>query len=126
MSRVLITTDAIGLAAFTIVGTDIARTAGFDLGPAFILGVISGIAGGIIRDVLAGNRISIFSGEVYALAAAAGSIVFLLTENLGEWVPFIAGVLVTLAIRLGAVAFGWQVPTLHDKNPTSQSGDMPH
>jgi uncharacterized membrane protein YeiH len=112
MGRVFIFTDGIGLAAFTIVGTDIARDAGFPAGPAVVLGVISGIGGGIIRDVLAGKRISIFDGEVYALAAVAGSVAFILAESFGEWVPFIVGVSITLVIRLGAVALGWQVPTL--------------
>lgn len=112
MGRVFIFTDAVGLAAFTIVGTDIALDAGFSAGPAVVLGVISGIAGGIIRDLLAGNRISIFDGEVYALAAVAGSVAFLLTQSFGDWVPFLVGVSVTLIIRLGAVTLGWQVPTL--------------
>ena len=112
MGRVFIFTDAIGLAAFTIVGTDIARDARFPAGPAVVLGVISAIGGGIIRDVLAGKRISIFDGEVYALAAVAGSVAFILTESFGDWIPFLIGVSVTLVIRLGAVALGWQVPTL--------------
>ncbi len=120
MGRVFIFTDAIGLAAFTIVGTDIARDAGFPAGPAVVLGVISGIGGGIIRDVLAGKRISIFDGEVYALAAVAGSIAFILTQSFGEWIPFLVGVAVTLTIRLGAVALGWQVPTLPTNSPHSR------
>ncbi len=121
MGRVFIFTDAIGLAAFTIVGTDIARDAGFPPGPAVVLGVISGIGGGIIRDVLAGKRISIFDGEVYALAAVVGSVAFLLTQSFGEWVPFLVGVSVTLVIRLGAVALGWQVPTLPSAQPQTPS-----
>lgn len=112
MSRAFTVTDAIGLAAFTVVGTDVARDAGFEAGPALVLGVISGVAGGIIRDLLAGQRIAIFTGEVYALAAAAGALGFLLTASIGEWVPFIVGVGITLTIRLGAVALGWRVPTL--------------
>lgn len=112
MGRVFTVTDAIGLAAFTVVGTDAARDAGFDFGPALVLGVISGVAGGIIRDLLAGQRIAIFTGEVYALAAAAGSLGFLLTTSFGGWVPFIVGVAITLTIRLGAVALDWRVPTL--------------
>lgn len=111
-------TDAIGLAAFTVVGTDIARNAGFGLGPSLVLGVLSGIGGGIIRDLIAGRRISVFfTGEVYALAAALGSVAFLVTENLGEWIPFIVGIAVTLVVRLGAIALGWRVPTL----PTSEA-----
>ena len=117
MGRIFVFTDAIGLASFTIVGTDIARDAGFSVGPAVVLGVISGVGGGIIRDVLAGKRISVFDGEVYALAAAAGSVAFLLTQSFSEWVPFLVGVAVVLIIRLGAVLTGWQVPTLATPTP---------
>ena len=111
-------TDAVGLAAFTVVGTDVATSAGFGFGPALVLGVLSGIGGGIIRDLIAGRRISVFfTGEVYALAAALGSAAFLLTAGLGSWTPFIVGIAVTLVVRLGAMALGWRVPTL----PTSEA-----
>lgn len=106
-------TDAVGLATFTVVGTDIALDAGFGAGPAVVLGVLSGIGGGIIRDVLADRRIAVFfTGEVYALAALAGSITFVLVREVDVLAAFIAGTAVTLLIRLGAVAFGWRVPTL--------------
>lgn len=117
MGRVFTLTDAIGLAAFTIVGTDIAIDAGFEAGPAVVLGVLSGVGGGVIRDLLAGRSIAIFTGEVYALAAAGGSIGFLLTSSLGGWVPFIVGLSLTLIIRLGAVALGWRVPALPEGGP---------
>jgi uncharacterized membrane protein YeiH len=105
-------TDAIGLAAFTIVGTDAALDADYSWGPAVVLGVISGIGGGVIRDVIVGRRIAIFTGEVYALAAGVGAVLFVITAGLGSWVPFMAGVAIILIIRLGAIAFGWRVPTL--------------
>jgi uncharacterized membrane protein YeiH len=105
------------LATFTIVGTDIALAAGFASAPAVVLGVISGIGGGIIRDVIAGRRIEIFTGEVYALAAAAGSIAFVLTRSFGGWVSLLLGLALTLTIRLGAIALGWRVPTLAISNP---------
>ena len=105
-------TDAIGLAAFTVTGTDIAIDVGFASGPAVVLGVVSGIGGGVIRDVLAGRRIAIFTGEVYALAALAGAVVFLLTVPLGTWAAYAGGMSVVLVVRLGAVALGWRVPTL--------------
>ena len=118
MRHVFTVTDAVGLAAFTVVGTDVARSAGFGVGPALILGVLSGIGGGIIRDLIAGRRISVFfTGEVYALAAALGSAAFLATSGLGAWTPFVVGIAVTLVVRLGAMALGWRVPTL----PTSEA-----
>lgn len=113
-------TDAIGLATFTIVGTDVALAAGFASAPAVVLGVISGIGGGIIRDVIAGRRIEIFTGEVYALAAAAGSIAFVLTRSFGGWVSLLLGLALTLTIRLGAIALGWRVPTLAISDPPAR------
>ncbi|MFM8515469.1 MAG: trimeric intracellular cation channel family protein [Actinomycetota bacterium] len=118
MRHVFTVTDAVGLAAFTVVGTDVARSAGFGVGPALILGVLSGIGGGVIRDLIAGRRISVFfTGEVYALAAALGSAAFLATSGLGAWTPFVVGIAVTLVVRLGAMALGWRVPTLPTSEP---------
>ena len=119
MARLFTLSDAVGLAAFTVVGTDIALDGGFAAGPAVILGVVSGVGGGVIRDVLAGRRIAIFTGEVYALAALAGSLTFLAARGIGPLAPFLLGVAVVLVIRLGAVALGWRVPTL-------PSDDSPH
>lgn len=118
MARLFTLTDAVGLAAFTVVGTDIALDGGFAAGPSVVLGVISGVGGGVIRDVLAGRRIAVFTGEVYALAALAGSLTFLATRGLGPIAPFLLGVAVVLLIRLGAVALGWRVPTL----PSDEQG----
>lgn len=112
MVHVFSATDAVGLATFTVVGTDLAIKAGFTAGPAVVLGVISGIGGGVSRDVIAGRRVAIFTGEVYALAAAAGAIAFVITQPLPKWVPVVLGLTVTLTIRLGAIALGWRVPTL--------------
>lgn len=113
MGWVFTITDAIGLATFTVVGTDIAMDAGLGAGPAVVLGVLSGIGGGVIRDVLADRKVAVFfTGEVYALAALAGSIGFVLATQLGAVPALIVGLGITLTVRLGALAFGWRVPTL--------------
>jgi hypothetical protein len=113
MGRLFTLSDAVGLAAFTVTGTDIARRAGFGVGPTVVLGVLSGIGGGVLRDVLAGRRVQIFTGEIYALAAVAGSIAFLAVGAFAPaWVASLVGVALVLLVRLGAVALGWRVPTL--------------
>ena len=122
MGRLFTISDAIGLAAFTVTGTDIARTAGFGVGPAVVLGVISGIGGGVIRDVLAGRRVQIFTGEVYALASIAGSAVFLAVHAIAPaWIASLVGVAIVLVVRLGAVALGWRVPTLPGESTRADS-----
>jgi len=113
MGRLFTLSDAVGLAAFTITGTDIARQAGFGVGPTVVLGVLSGIGGGVLRDVLASRRVEIFTGEIYALAAVIGSVSFLALDAFAPaWVASLVGVSLVLLVRLGAVALGWRVPTL--------------
>ena len=113
MGRLFTLSDAVGLAAFTVTGTDIAHRAGFGVGPTVVLGVLSGIGGGVLRDILAGRRVQIFTGEIYAMAVLAGSIAFLAVGAFAPaWVASLVGVAIVLLVRLGAVALGWRVPTL--------------
>ena len=113
MGRLFTLSDAVGLAAFTVTGTDIARRAGFGIGPAVVLGVLSGIGGGVLRDVLAGRRVQIFTGEVYALASIVGAVGFLAVGAVAPaWLASLVGVALVLIVRLGAVTLGWRVPTL--------------
>ena len=128
MSRLFTLSDAAGLAAFSVAGTDIAHRAGFGVGPAVVLGVLSGVGGGVLRDVLAGRRIQIFTGEVYALAAIVGAVGFLAVDIVAPpWAATVVGVALVLVVRLGAVTLGWRVPTLPaepdtDATPPSRQG----
>jgi uncharacterized membrane protein YeiH len=106
--------DAAGLAAFTMLGTDIALAAGTSSAVAVILGVVTGVGGGIIRDVLAGDIPLVFSGEIYALAAVAGSIahVALVRSDLSPVVTWWLPVLLIFGLRLVAVRRRWSLPTI--------------
>lgn len=113
LDKAFLLTDALGLATFTVVGTDIALDAGFSAGPAVLLGVISGIGGGIVRDLLASRRVEVFSGgEVYGLAAIIAAVTFVLAQGLPGEAAAIIAVLVGLAVRLIAVTLGLRAPTL--------------
>jgi uncharacterized membrane protein YeiH len=105
--------DAAGLAAFTMLGTDVALAAGTSSAVAVILGVVTGVGGGIIRDALAGDIPLVFSGEIYALAAVAGSIVHvaLLRSDLSPVVTWWLPVLLVFGLRLVAVRRRWS-PTI--------------
>ena len=103
--------DAFGLALFTILGTAIGLKA--EVGPtnAVVLGVITGVAGGIIRDVLVGEIPLVFRREIYlyATAAVVGATGFVLLERwqtggaANRWIA----TSLTLALRL--VAMRWKV-----------------
>lgn len=105
--------DAIGLGLFAVVGTGKALEAG--LGPvgSVMLGVLTGVGGGIARDVLVAKIPSVLVvQEFYAVAAMSGASVMVAGILLGlPTAPMaVAGALVCIALRLMAIRRGWKVP----------------
>jgi uncharacterized membrane protein YeiH len=108
LTNVIIFFDALGLGVFTAVGTDIALaqpvTSTF---MAVTIGVISGIGGGIVRDILAQGIPLIFRKEVYATASIIGAIILVYSRYLvGGMVPLYICFFTTVAIRLVSLFFG--------------------
>ena len=113
-SRLFLIPDAIGLALFTIVGTQIALQWQAPWLAASLLGVITGVVGGVVRDVLCNEVPLVFvRGELYVTAAWIGAMVLIGLQSLGvsavaaAW----AGMATVLAIRLAAMAFRITLPT---------------
>src|SRR6266705_154502 len=73
--KFLTTFDAIGLSIFTVTGTTIALDAGLGPAPAALLGMLTGVGGGVVRDVMAAEVPLIFRSEVYAVASMLGAII---------------------------------------------------
>lgn len=70
--------DALGLAAYTIVGSERAAAAGFVLAGCVLIGVISAVGGGVLRDVLSASKPTVFQpGQLYVLISTFGSLLFL-------------------------------------------------
>ncbi|GAA5174743.1 trimeric intracellular cation channel family protein [Niveibacterium umoris] len=104
--------DAIGLALFTIVGTKVALNEGTHWTVAGLMGVITGVVGGILRDVLANEEPVVFHGELYATAAGAGALTLLGLLALDidpRWAAFWAGSLI-FAVRLAAIRWHLRLP----------------
>ncbi|MEW5892859.1 MAG: trimeric intracellular cation channel family protein [Pseudomonadota bacterium] len=106
--------DAIGLALFTIVGTQIALDWHAPWLAASLLGMITGVVGGVLRDVLCNEVPLIFvRGELYASAAWLGALALIGLQAL-EVAPVAAawaGMAVVLVIRLAAMAYKITLPT---------------
>jgi uncharacterized membrane protein YeiH len=105
--------DAAGLALFAVVGTQ--KALGYRLNPlmAALLGVLTGIGGGMLRDVLIAQVPTVLRAELYAVAALAGAVVVVAGHvlNLPPAATAIAGAALCFGIRLIAIRRGWRLPT---------------
>lgn len=121
--RVMNFFDAIGLGAFTVVGIDTAVLSGYEDYRFLIifLGVITGVGGGILRDIMAGQTPYVLRKHVYASASIAGAILYvLLMDHMNENLAMALGAFTVVLIRLLATRFCWNLPTA-TKN-SSQEG----
>ena len=113
LRRTVLILDAAGLGLFTATGTLAARDAGLPIVGAAIIGMISGIGGGLGRDVLTGEIPIVLRREIYAVASLVGGAVVLTLQ----WadVPRAASVTATafivFAIRIVSLRRHWSAPT---------------
>ncbi len=109
--------DTAGLGIFTVVGIRIAYAA-VPTPTLFLLvfvGVVTGVGGGVIRDMMAGDTPYIFVKHIYACASLAGALVCALCwERAGEVTAMTAGMIVVIVIRLLAARYRWNLPKAHD------------
>lgn len=103
--------DTLGLAVFTVLGIEAAGAANGAL--LLFVGVITGVGGGVMRDVLSGTVPSIFRKQIYALASAAGAVAdILLTRVLPAQLAMLVGFGVVVVIRCLAAHFRWNLPRI--------------
>ena len=112
--------DAVGLALFAVLGADKALAGG--LGPvgAVMLGVLTGVGGGIARDVLVAQVPHVLRRELYAVAALAGALVVVVGHALAlPAAPVaVAGAGLCFGLRWLAIRRGWRLPVSGDDTPT--------
>ena len=105
--------DAVGLGAFTVVGIDAAIQAGFTnyLFLQIFLGVLTGVGGGVMRDVMAGTTLFILKKHVYACASFVGACVYVgLLRVAAENIALVVSALLIVGIRLCARRYKWNLP----------------
>ena len=109
----LLIMDSLGLAVFTVIGirTAVEHTNGFNVFLLLFVGVITGIGGGVLRDILAGNIPYIFVKHFYASASLIGAAVCIGLWKLlgGEW-AMVMGSVVIFVLRILAARFRWTLP----------------
>jgi uncharacterized membrane protein YeiH len=110
--RALLWLDAVGMAAYTVVGTAKAIDYGAPALPAIVMGVLTASFGGMIRDVLTGEPSILLRKEIYVTAALAGSVVYVVLDALQT--PYMiagpAAFVAAFGLRACALKFGWSLP----------------
>ena len=112
LKRPVLLLDAIGLGLFAVTGAEKALVYGIDPAMAAVLGMLTGIGGGMMRDVLAGEVPSVLRTDIYAVAAlAAGGIVALgdVLDVAPAW-SMLAGAAFCIFLRAMAIFFNWRAP----------------
>ncbi|CAN5115660.1 trimeric intracellular cation channel family protein [soil metagenome] len=108
---VLLWLDAVGLAAFAVLGAAKSAALGHPAPVSLVMGVLTASAGGIIRDVVAGEPSIMVRREIYVTAATVAAGAFLLlTPFIGQAPAGAIGFVAGLGLRAGALAFGWALP----------------
>ncbi|WP_340107488.1 trimeric intracellular cation channel family protein [Pikeienuella sp. HZG-20] len=104
--------DALGLAAYGVLGADIALKAGVGPLVAIVMGVLTSTFGGIARDLIAGEPPVALQQEIHATAAlvAAAAFVGLTLAGVGALIAFPLCALAGFALRAGAILRGWELP----------------
>ncbi len=106
--------DTIGLASFTVDGVVVGQT--MTNGGLFLctfLGVITGVGGGVLRDLLANEVPAIFVRHVYAVASIAGALLTCLLWKTNHYAAMVTGLVAVILIRYLAKRFQWNLPHIH-------------
>ena len=105
--RLLLFVDAFGLSLFTILATEKTLLLGFSKPIAILMGIITGAAGGIFRDILTGRMPLILGKEFYATPALLGALMFILLDSFFPLHAFNRVYAITLIFILRASAIQW-------------------
>ncbi len=119
--------DAAGLALFAVSGAQ--KALDFHLGAitAVVLGMLTGIGGGIVRDMLAARIPAVLRGDIYAVAALAGAAVVVVGHKLQlpGVATTLAGAILCFATRVFAIRRSWQLPVASGRKQSDDEQDDP-
>lgn len=110
--------DAIGLALFTVIGTSVATKLGTPWLIAALMGVITGVFGGVIRDILCNEIPLIFRTDIYATASLVGALFLIVLDSykIDHNIAILLSMTTITIIRLGAIRWHIHLPRLRADN----------
>lgn len=111
--KILLYSDALGLGLFTVIGIRVAFYAhiGTNIFLSLFVGVVTGVGGGVIRDLFAANKPYIFVKHFYACASIFGGFICAITwPYWGEYASMFLGVTLIICLRILAAHYRWELP----------------
>src|SRR6202140_1637710 len=116
--RLVLLFDGAGLGLFAVAGTQKALIAGLNPVMAVFMGVLTGIGGGILRDVLVNQTRTVLEADIYAVAALAAGVVVVIGYDLRyrAFVVLTVGALLCFWLRVMAIYRGWHLPVAQSQN----------
>jgi uncharacterized membrane protein YeiH len=121
LRRTMFLFDSIGIGLFTILGLTKTLDAGLSIPVAILMGVVSAVFGGVVRDTLCNAVPLIFRKEIYATACLAGGTLYVSLIYFGvvENVAIVSTVVFIILLRILAVRFHWSLPALDGSRTTA-------
>lgn len=110
--KLMLIADSLGLGLFTVMGVNVVYKS-MEKPTVFmcvLLGVITGVGGGVLRDILSNNKPYIFVKHFYACAAIIGALVCVLLRPVNESLAAVVGACVIFGLRLLAAKYRWKLP----------------
>jgi uncharacterized membrane protein YeiH len=108
-ARAFLLPDALGLALFTVIGTQVSLEFRQSVPIAVVMGVVTGVFGGVVRDVLCNEVPVVFRGELYATAALSGAVLFSVLGKAGVPTPYLLPLAVTATFGIRVAALRWKI-----------------
>ena len=106
--------DAVGLAAFTVIGAQAAISRGMSAPIVLLMGAMTAVVGGVLRDIVCRQIPLVLQKEIYITASLLGSMYYLWlpADWANSWVRSVSTMILIVAIRMLAVYRGWNLPSL--------------
>lgn len=115
--------DAIGLAVFTISGMNTSMAVSDNVLLILILGMATGVGGGMLRDVMSREKPMIFCKNIYATATLIGTVFYYFASyiiKLPDVPSMLAAYIIIVTVRMLAAKFRWDLPTIEKPEPPTQ------
>ena len=111
----LLVADALGISFFTVLGAEKALNAGVSGFTAVILGTMTAVFGGLLRDVVAREVPLVLKSELYATTCLIGGTAFVLLHSINTTVAVTTALLTTFVLRIGALKYHWSLIVFKDQ-----------